>query len=148
MPLSLLQRSCQDMPYKLWVPSFTACAVQLPRFGELIWGRTCCLKSSFYSSDSPGLGWSLNLFYEVKKTHSLDASLWADPVEASGTWKLLQFKWKHEHPRRPAAFFFLSEAEILQQHIWLHQRPSVMCSSFSSTFYPFRNVTPALHASF
>lgn len=37
---------------------------------------------------------------------------------------------------------------FLQQHIWFHQRPSVMCYTFSSTFYPFGNVTPSLHASF
>ena len=37
---------------------------------------------------------------------------------------------------------------FLQQHISFHQRPSVICYTFSSTFYPFGNVTPSLHASF
>lgn len=41
-------------------------------------------------------------------------------------------------------FFFFSywqqrhaaKVEVLQQRIWFHQTPSVMCYSFSSTFYP------------
>lgn len=83
-----------------------------------------------------------------------------DPQGPPGTLDLLwliehlvslQFKWKHE--RRCLLFFFIiiilifflltagtqkrgSKAEILQQRIWFHQRPSVMCLSFSSTFYP------------